>query len=250
MRGLTVAVTGANRGLGRAIAERAADAGADLLLLGRDLDALRGVAAATGGEVRYLDLADPATIGPALSGRVDVLVNNGGVTGPIGPSWEVADRDWWEAMEVNVRGTVQACHAVLPGMLARHSGRVINIVSNAGRLTWPSVSSYSVSKAAVIKFTENVAEELRNRGVSVFSFHPGLLDIGMAGGHLNERRSTDPWRNQIRIWLRMERKAGRFTPLSQALETLLLLLDGTADPLSGSYLTADDDIAALVKEKS
>ncbi|GLZ35698.1 hypothetical protein Lesp02_78850 [Lentzea sp. NBRC 105346] len=233
MRGLTVAVTGAGRGFGKAVAGHLTEAGATVLALGRD----------------ELDLTRPATVDRALSGRIDVLVNNAAVPGPAGPAWEVGEADWWETMEVNLRGTVLACRAVLPGMLARGSGRVINIVSSAGRDRWPYASAYSVSKSAVTKYTENLAEELRNRGVSAFAYHPGLLDTGMTADRL-AMPSDDPWHNQIRIWLRLQRNAGRFTPLHRALDNLLLLANGTADALTGGYLTADDDIDVLVKEKS
>ena len=83
-------------------------------------------------------------------------------------------------MDVNLRGVVLASHLVLPEMVARRRGRIINVTSQAGAHRWPLVSAYSVSKTAVMKLTENLAHETSRHGISLFSVHPGLLPIGMS----------------------------------------------------------------------
>ena len=100
-------------------------------------------------------------------------MNNAGVGGPFDYSWEADADSWWRTLEVNVRGTYLCSRAVLPGMIRRGGGRIINIASHAGVFRWPTASAYSVSKAAVIKLTENLAVEVKRHNVSVFAFHPG-----------------------------------------------------------------------------
>ena len=112
-------------------------------------------------------------------GPIDLLVNNAGVVGPIGPLWEIDSDDWWTTFDVNLRGMVLASQLVLPEMVAMQRGRIINMSSEAGVHRWPLVSAYSVSKAAAAKLTENLAHETRRHGISVFSVHPGLLPVGM-----------------------------------------------------------------------
>ena len=121
-------------------------------------------------------------------GPIDVLVNNAGIIGPIGPLWEVDADAWWTAMDVNLRGILICTPAgAARPWCSRRSGRIINITSQAGVHRWPLVSAYSVSKAAVTKLTENLAHETSRYGVSVFSVHPGLLPIGMSA---DRRRPT------------------------------------------------------------
>src|SRR5207302_750841 len=92
----------------------------------------------------------------ASLGPVDVLVNNAGVGSQLGPMWEVDPARWLENIQINLGGTFLCSRTVLPSMVERQSGRIINIVSNAGAHRWPYFSAYSVSKAAVIKLTENL----------------------------------------------------------------------------------------------
>jgi NAD(P)-dependent dehydrogenase (short-subunit alcohol dehydrogenase family) len=135
-------------------------------------------------------------------------------------------------------------------MLERGRGRVINIVSSAGHDRWPGASAYSVSKAAVIKVAENLAREVRDRGVAVFSFHPGLLDVGLTRAHLDHGPVGNPSSDRIWKWLRDQRDAGHFTSYDRVAHSILLLADGTADVLSGRYISVDDDIPALCAQVS
>ncbi|MEV0618804.1 SDR family oxidoreductase [Nonomuraea sp. NPDC050404] len=260
LRGGTALVTGGGRGLGRCFADALASAGANVVLTGRDpltLDEARTRLRARGAVV----LAVPADLtcehameraverASAAFGAIDVLVNNAGVTGPRGPLWEVDATHWWQAMEVNLHGAIRACRAVLPAMVERRRGRVINVVSAAGRHRWPHASAYSVSKAAVIKVTENLAAELRPHAVAAFSFDPGLVDLGMTHDHLERGAVGHRWSDQIWRWLRTQRRTGHFTPPERAAAALVRLADGSADSLSGRYLTADDDLDSLLGEQ-
>ncbi|MFG2004954.1 SDR family NAD(P)-dependent oxidoreductase [Spirillospora sp. NPDC048911] len=242
LAGTTALVTG---GLGGVLATALGDAGADLVLTGRNragLASLRDRLAARGiaSSAVPADLTDPdaalrvTRTATELFGGIDLLVNCIGVAGPHGQN---PDADWWHTTEVNLHATVRA---VVPGMIARGRGRVVNVVSAAGRHRWPGASAYSVSKAAVIKLTENLAQEAPGRGVTAFAFHPGLLHIGITAAHLARGQVGDPTSDHIWAWLRQERDTGGFTCLDSTVDAFLLLSDGTADPLSGHYLTTDD----------
>ncbi|MER5556189.1 SDR family NAD(P)-dependent oxidoreductase [Streptomyces sp. NPDC002793] len=255
LRGLTVLLTGATGALGQLFATATAEAGANLVVTGRDaetLDRLAHELRERQAEVLALptDLGDRASMPRLLAAvgerfdAVDVLVNNAGVTGPAGPLWETDDDAWWHAMEVNLRGSTRACRAVLPGMIERHRGRVINIVSSAGKHRWPLVSGYSVSKAALIKLGENLAPELEGTGVTVFSYHPGLVDLGITQRQIEGGVTGERWSDEVRSWLLEQREGGRLVDPRRSAEMLVRLAAGEADALSGRYLTVDDDIAA------
>ncbi len=194
-------VTGGGRGIGRMTAVTLAKSGVAVGLIARSHDELAETATMVFGAggigwAAAADVTDPTELRKAVGvirralGPIDLLVNNAGVLGPIGPLWEVDADEWWSTFDVNLRGTVLASQLVLPEMVAMGRGRIINITSQAGVHRWPLVSGYSVSKAAVVKLTENLAHETRRHGVSVFSVHPGLLP-GRDGGDNASPHPTD-----------------------------------------------------------
>ena len=257
LHGTVALVTGAGRGIGRRLARRLAERGAALALVARSGDELedtRELIEAAGGiaAAARADVTDADALRDALSrlrdelGPVDVLVNNAGVLGPIGPLWEVDVDEWWTTMDVNVRGTVLASTLVLPDMVAAGQGRIINITSQAGVHRWPLVSGYSVSKAAVVKLTENLALEVKRHGVSVFSVHPGLLPIGMSetvAGHL----PTSAHEAHVRDWTVAEIAHGRGADPERAIDLLVRLAAGDGDRLSGRHLSVHDDLDAVLR---
>ncbi len=161
LAGSVAVVTGGGRGIGRVLALALAGAGAAVGLIARSPDQLAesvqlieaagGVAAAASA-----DLSDPEAAATAVDklrhefGPVDLLVNNAGISGPIGPGWEVPEQDWWRTIEVNLRSVDLCSRLVLPEMVARRRGRIVNVTSQAGVFRWPLASAYSVSKAAVV----------------------------------------------------------------------------------------------------
>jgi NAD(P)-dependent dehydrogenase (short-subunit alcohol dehydrogenase family) len=257
LAGVHALVTGGGRGLGRAVARAFADAGASVSLLARSGDELAesvaliedagGVAASAPADVR-----DPDALGAAIArlrrrlGPVDVLVNGAGIVGPIGPLWEVDAREWWATMEVNLAGLVLCTQLVLPEMIARRRGRILNISSQAGVRRWPLVSAYSVSKAAVTKLTENLAREVDRFGIAVLSVHPGLLPLGM--GIAPEPASAPPSRYEDRIWSWVDRELaeGRGAQPTEAVDLIVRLAAGDADELNGRHISVHDDLDALL----
>ena len=132
------------------------------------------------------DVSDEAATAAAVAahrrrlGPVDALINNAGISGPVGPLWETDAAQWWRTIEVNLGGAFALTRLVLPEMIAAGRNRIINITSHAAVHRWPLVSAYVASKAALVKLTETLAAETRPHGVSVFSVDPGVLPIGLS----------------------------------------------------------------------
>jgi 3-oxoacyl-[acyl-carrier protein] reductase len=188
LAGGTAVVTGASRGIGRAIALRLAEAGADIALWARDGDALAHVAAeVTAHGVRALpavcDVADPAAVHAAATevrralAPVTVVVNNAGAV-LRKPTAEITDAEWRRVIAINLDGTFHVTRAFL-GDLTRVSGRVINIASIAGREGTALLAAYCAAKHGVIGLTRALAEELRTAKVSVNAICPGSVDTAM-----------------------------------------------------------------------
>lgn len=251
---LVALVTGAGRGYGAVVARHLAAQGTTVAVLGRDEAALQALAAEVDGVPLVADVLDQPAVEAAVAalhdrfGRVDVLVNNAGVGGPLGLAWEV-DRDaWWQTLEVNVRGTHLVTSAVLPGMVAAGSGRVINVASHAGTARWPYGSAYAVSKAAVIKLAENLAAEVRRHGITVLSYHPGILEIGLTDSLFKAEPPPGTTEAMIAAWFRQQIAEGRSVDADVSAAQLARLALGEADAFSGRYLTAYDDLDALLAE--
>jgi NAD(P)-dependent dehydrogenase (short-subunit alcohol dehydrogenase family) len=188
LAGGTAVVTGASRGIGRAIALRFAEAGADVALWARDAGALQRVAdEVTALGARALatacDVADAAAVDRAAEGvrralaPVTIVVNNAGAV-LRKPTVEISDAEWRRVMAVNLDGTFHVTRAFLPD-LTRSGGRVINISSIAGREGTPLLAAYCAAKHGVIGLTRALAEELRAAKVCVNAICPGSVDTVM-----------------------------------------------------------------------
>jgi 3-oxoacyl-[acyl-carrier protein] reductase len=181
----TALITGASRGIGRAIALRLAPTH-QLLLAARDASALAAVAAdvqAAGGEaeVLVLDVANGSDVATALSGRsVDLLVNNAGV-GVMKPMLELTPAEWHRMMDVNVNALFHVTRAVLPGMITRGRGHIVIIGSISGRSAFVGGAGYATTKHAVMGFAENLMLEVRDAGVKVSVVSPGSVETEFAG---------------------------------------------------------------------
>ncbi|MFE2045147.1 SDR family NAD(P)-dependent oxidoreductase [Streptomyces sp. NPDC059477] len=245
-----ILLTGATGGLGTALAQTLAARGTRLGITARTPDTLHALArrlAATGADVVPLvcDAADPADAEAATGrliaayGRIDALIANAGVEGPVGPTWELPLDDWWSAVRTNLLATAATAHTVLPHMVRQRSGRIVSVSSAAGHHRWPTLSAYSVSKAAGIKYIENIAYEARAHNIQAFSLHPGLLPTGLSTTAL-AAAPTSHWHERRSTWVRNQLADGHGTPVHRAVDAVIALLDGDADHRSGSYLTVED----------
>ena len=251
-------VTAGGRGLGQAFAVALAQAGATVVLVARSEAQLQDVCQAiqqAGG--RALAFAADVTDRQAIEGIVaeveqrlgdiDLLVNSAGVLRALGPIAEVDPDDWWREIEINVRGTFLVARAVLPGMLARQHGRIINMASVAGLQALPAGSAYCLSKAAVIRFTENLALDHGEQGVRAFAVHPGDVRTAM----LNYVAESDEVKQRAPIvqgWVQQMYQAGEDTPIDRSVELIMLLASGKADVLSGRYIDVHVDLNALLQQ--
>ena len=182
----TAVVTGASRGIGRAVAIRLAKTH-QIIGVARDaalLQSLCDEVAASGGECRpcVLDLTRPTDIERALAGvAADVLVNNAGVITKK-PLLRLTPDEWREMMDVNVSALFHVTRQLLPGMVERRRGHIVNIASIAGRSAFPGGTGYVATKHAVLGFSESLMLEVREHGVKVSVVMPGSVATDMIVG--------------------------------------------------------------------
>ncbi len=245
----TAIVTGASRGIGRAIAYRLAELGWDLGLIATDPQRLSDVASAIGARADVKVALEPIDVGNynQVSGAVErivaavgtpsLLINNAGRIDAEVPVWE-ADPDQLAAVvSTNLLGTLFMERAVLPHMVAAEGGRVINLVSGAGARSWGLAPAYTTSKAAQLRNVGDVSEVGEGVGILAFGLAPGVVRTDMTAG--------------------MDLHAGRtdYTPVSATLDLVKAIAAGSLDAWSGAYLRADIDtpeslVSAAVHSKN
>lgn len=183
LNGQTAIVTGAATGIGEAIANRLAAAGAVIAVADRDLSGATRMATSLGGAsfAVEVDVSRADSVQQAINavlarcGQIDILVNNAGIAGRAAPLWELTDEDWSTVMAVNMTGVFHLCRAVVPHMRKRGYGRIVNIASIAGKEGNPQMSPYSASKAAVIALTKSLGKELATEGICVNAVAPAVV---------------------------------------------------------------------------
>jgi 3-oxoacyl-[acyl-carrier protein] reductase len=239
LAGKVALVTGGGRGIGAGIARELARAGMRVAVTARSREQIEQVASEIGGVAVQADVSDQSSVSDMVRqverelGQIDVLVNDAGISGSpeTRPIWEDDPADWWHVFEVNVLGTYLCARAVLPAMVKRGSGRIINVGSGAAYLpTGPGMvgpSAYGPSKAALYRFGELLAAQMAERGIAVFTISPGLVQTEMTA-----------WLSDDAPW----------TPPELAPQLVRVLASGRADELAGRYLHAEhDDIEDLIR---
>lgn len=191
-------VTGAGRGIGRAIALKFASAGADVACVSRTQENSEKVAE----EIRAIgrrawayavDVSDPAAVTAAGeriladAGRIDILVNNAGVTRD-GLLMRMSEEDWDTVLDTNLRGAFLFTKAFIRSLIKQRSGRIINVASVIGLIGNAGQANYAASKAGLIGFTKSVARELASRGITVNALAPGFIETDMTSGLTEEIR--------------------------------------------------------------
>jgi NAD(P)-dependent dehydrogenase (short-subunit alcohol dehydrogenase family) len=253
LRGQVALVTGGGRGLGRGYACALAAAGAAVAVAARSADEIAETVSLVrdaGGRAGAfpLDVADPAAVERCVAavehelGPVDLLVNNAGVEGPPGMDWEVDPSAWWHTLEVNVRGPFLCACAVLPAMVARRRGRIINISSPAAFAYNPVLSAYGTSKAALTHWSARLAAQVERDGVAILVYAPGFVRTAMT-----ELVATSPdWVRVTHGGFQRLFDEGRDDSVERTVEAFMVLASGRADALTGRHLSVNDDLTVLI----
>ena len=256
LAGQVALITGGGRGLGRAYAQALATAGAAVAVVARSAAQVEETAAqitasASQGHPQPLaliaDVSDRQAVMAVVAaveeqlGPIDLLVNNAGIASPLGPLWEVDPDEWWRSMEINVRSVHLCSSAVLPGMIARRRGRIINVASGVRPITY--MSAYNVSKLSLIRLTELLAAEVEPFGLHVFALGPGFVRTAMTE-YLTESTIGQKWLP----WGTHRFAEGRDVPAALSVQLLLRMAAGETDALSGRYIDITDNIDQLLTQ--
>lgn len=246
LSGRAAIITGGNQGLGLAIAEAYVAAGADILICARDEAKLEASAETLRGGGRKV-VAMPADVSSAEDcdrvvaraleefGRVPILVNNAGIYGPLGGIEEIDWKEWTRAMEINLYGSVLMCRAILPHLRREGYGKIVQLSGGGATNPLPRISAYAASKAAVVRFAETLAEEVRGAGIDVNCIAPGPLNTRL----LDEVLEAGPERVGASFYERsLKQKEQGGAPLGRGAELAVFLASSASDGITGKLLSA------------
>jgi NAD(P)-dependent dehydrogenase (short-subunit alcohol dehydrogenase family) len=249
LKGKVAIITGASQGLGLEIAKQYLAAGANVAICARNEglleiaeEQLRSLVGA--GQRVVAHGADVSKIGDVEKlvgfaqsefGHIDILVNNAGVYGPKGVIEDVDWREWVRAIDVNLYGSILMCRAVLPTFKARRGGKIIQLSGGGATNPLPRLSAYAVSKAAIVRFVETLAEEVREDGIEVNAIAPGALNTRL----LDEVLEAGPGKVGESFYQRaLRQKQSGGTPLGKGAELAVFLGSSRSDGITGKLISA------------
>jgi NAD(P)-dependent dehydrogenase (short-subunit alcohol dehydrogenase family) len=249
LSGRNAIITGASQGLGLSIARAYVEAGASVAICARDeaslsaaQDELRSLSR-DGQEIvaQRADVAEANDVSRfvdsalAQFGRIDILVNNAGVYGPLGAIEEIDWAAWVRAIEINLLGSVLFCRALLPHFKQNRSGKIIQLSGGGATNPLPRISAYAASKAAVVRFAETLAEEVREFGIDVNSIAPGALNTRL----LDEVLAAGPERVGENFYNRsIKQKESGGAGLQKGTDLALFLASPASDGVTGKLISA------------
>ena len=252
LEGQVTIVTGGGRGIGRAIAQALSAAKAKVAVVARTKTQLAetvDLIEKAGGQVLAIpaDIADHDAIVKMVEtvqrelGEIDLLVNNAAVVNVPGPIWESDPKDWQHTFDVNLHGAFLCAVTVLKTMVKRQHGRIINVASGAamGPITYGA--AYCVSKAALLRLTECIAEDAKAHGIIAFAIDPGSVHTAMSSYLIEseEGQTYLPWFREFML-------NGGAVPAELPASLVTLLASGKVDSLSGCFIGVTDDVDQLV----
>lgn len=245
--GRTAIITGANRGLGKAIAAAYVEAGANVVLCARDAKLLAEAASEleglNSGKILWLtaDVSRDADVQQVVErtlkefGHFEILVNNAGVYGPKGPIDEVAWDEWVDALLINIAGSVNFARRVVPHFKQRRYGKIIQLSGGGATNPLPRISAYAASKAAVVRFAETLALETREFNIDVNSIAPGALNTRL----LDEVLDAGPEKVGADFFARAQRQQAQGgTPLEVPAALAVFLASRDSDGITGKLISA------------
>jgi 3-oxoacyl-[acyl-carrier protein] reductase len=258
LSGRSAIITGANQGFGSAIAAAFVQEGCNVLLTARGAERLQQVerelrqqapcsgqvvAAVPGDVSRPEDCAAVVATARQVLPGLTILVNNAGVYGPLGPVEENDWNEWTEAVAINLFGTVLMCRAVLPALREAGYGKIVNLSGGGATKPMPRMSAYAASKAAVVRFTETLAEDVADTAIDVNALAPGAMNTRM----LDEVLSAGPERVGEGVYQKaLQQRDNGGTPLSVGADLAVFLASAASDGITGRLLSAVwDDWAGL-----
>ena len=247
--GQVAVITGGGRGIGRAIALTYAREGARLAVAARgepELEETVSAVSELGAEAIAVrtDVTSQAATEALVQrtverfGRIDVLVNNAGIPGPIGPMQDNDIAEWVDTINVNLTGTFLVCRAVIPVMLRQGSGRIINLSGAGAANAWSNMSAYCSSKVAVVRLTEVLAQELEGKGITVNALGPGSVHTSMWDKMTED--AAEAGANFIhQLGLRVTSGGG--ASIDECAELSVWLASGESGALTGRLISAATD---------
>jgi NAD(P)-dependent dehydrogenase (short-subunit alcohol dehydrogenase family) len=261
LAGRTAIVTGASAGLGYAIAQAFIADGANVVICGRSPGSLLpahaslSALAAPGQQVRMqaCDVASEPQVNHLIQstvehfGSVQILINNAGVQGPMGPTEDLDLEEWRQTFETNLYGVLFTCRALLPHLRTQGYGKILNLSGGGAASPRPFFSAYAASKAAVVRLTENMAEELRGKHIDVNAVAPGALNTQM----LQQTLAGGPeliGQGQYAQALKQQEAGG--SSIERAAALCVYLASAASDGITGRLISAPWDPWPTLHEHS
>ncbi|HEX2185930.1 MAG TPA: SDR family oxidoreductase [Chloroflexota bacterium] len=253
LEGQVAIVTGGGLGIGRGIAQELGQAGAHVVVVSRRAENLaetvRLIREAGGAaSARVADVTVPEQVEALVAetvanhGKLDLLVNNAGRFFAIAPVWESDPQNWWQDVTVNLYGTYLCCRAAARRMIEQRAGKIINLGGGGSMAAFTYASGYGTSKAALVRFSETLHEEIKEYGVSVYAISPGLVRTEMTQFQLDSPEGQK-WLPRIG----QSFAEGRDVPPTEAGKLCVFLASPAGDGLGGRFIQVRDDYRQIAQ---
>lgn len=249
LQGKVAIVTGAGRGLGAATTMALAREGASVVLASRtksELEQVKQAVTQMGQKAQTMiaDVSNETDVQRMVQstvdshGKIDILVNCAGIYGPIGPMWTLNAKEWMKAIEINLLGTFLCCQRVIPHMIEKKQGKIINFSGGGATASLPRFTAYAVSKTAVVRLTETLADEVKEFNIQVNAIAPGAVDTSLQ----NEVMAAGEKAGEIYARFKQNRETGKgWVPKELAADLTVFLASKASAGLTGKLIAAPYD---------
>lgn len=243
-----VIITGGGRGIGRAIAISLSELGNIVIVASRTKSEIESVADEINKNsgrafsfqvdvTKQDQIIDFKNTVVKRFKKINVLINCAGIYGAIGKTWELQKNDWIKALNTNLIGTLTCCQVIIPIMINQSGGKIINIAGGGATMPLPRLSSYACSKAAIVRLTETLAQELQGYNIQINSVAPGTVDTKIQDELLSAGKKAGPWFEPIKAL----RSLGGGVPMDDITSLIIRLLSPDFERLNGRLISARYD---------